>query len=146
LKNIAINGFFDPLHKGHIIMIQEASMMGELTVILNNDKDAIKKKGYSFLPQDERKLIIENIKGVRQVIVVPENTDNKKAVSEIFREIKCDIFETGYGDSNELFEVCKDLGIEVVYFQKRMRDDGTVCSSSKLVEGKNDNYKNSNKD
>ena len=64
-KIIAVSGGFDPIHVGHVRMIQEAASLGdELVVILNNDHWLMKKKGYVFMPQDQRKEIIEAIAGV----------------------------------------------------------------------------------
>ena len=139
MKSVAINGFFDLIHKGHIIMIKEASELGELTVILNNDAQAMKKKGYCSLPQEDRRLIVQNINGVSQAIIVAENNNNLEAVINILKEINCDIFVTGKGDSPELVEACRNIGIEIYYFRKRLLADGSVCSSSKLAEYCNDN-------
>ena len=86
MKNIAINGHFDPLHMGHIRFIKIASRRGKLTIVLNNDQWAIRKKGFVFLPAEERKAILESIKGVHRVITVPENDNNEIAVGKILKK------------------------------------------------------------
>ena len=62
---VAVSGGFDPVHIGHVRMFKEAKALGDrLVVILNNDNWLIKKKGFVFMPQEERKEIIEAIKCV----------------------------------------------------------------------------------
>ena len=34
---ILVSGGFDPIHSGHIALIQEASKLGEVVVLLNSD-------------------------------------------------------------------------------------------------------------
>ena len=69
MKNIIlVSGGFDPLHSGHIKLIQEASKYGDVVVLLNSDKWLCEKKGKEFLPYSERKIIMGAIKSVIDVI------------------------------------------------------------------------------
>ena len=36
---VLVSGGFDPIHSGHIYLIQEASKYGDVIVLLNSDKD-----------------------------------------------------------------------------------------------------------
>ena len=65
---ILISGGFDPIHSGHIKLITEASKHGNVVVLLNSDEWLRNKKGKEFLPIEERKIIMLNIKGVIDVI------------------------------------------------------------------------------
>ncbi len=57
---VAVSGGFDPIHIGHVRLFQEAKALGdELVVILNNDNWLALKKIHVFMPQTERKEIIE---------------------------------------------------------------------------------------
>ena len=48
---VIISGGFDPIHVGHLRMIQESSKLASrLIVIANSDKFLIEKKGYAFMP------------------------------------------------------------------------------------------------
>jgi len=48
---VAVSGGFDPIHIGHVRMIQEARKLGDkLVVIINNDHCLTHKKGYAFMP------------------------------------------------------------------------------------------------
>ena len=63
-KLIAVSGGFDPMHKGHVRMIREASKHGDVVVILNSDDWLERKKGYKFMNFEERSYIAGSIKGV----------------------------------------------------------------------------------
>ena len=58
-KTIAISGGFDPVHIGHLNMIKGAADHGDVVVILNSDAWLEQKKGYVFMPFEERKAILE---------------------------------------------------------------------------------------
>ena len=69
MKIIVVSGGFDPIHSGHIDYIKSAKTYGDkLIVALNSDNWLIKKKGKFFMPFLERKIIIENLKHVDDVI------------------------------------------------------------------------------
>ena len=59
---VAISGYFNPLHVGHLEYIEQSKKLGDkLIVIVNNDKQAILKKGTTFMKEDERVKIMESI-------------------------------------------------------------------------------------
>ena len=63
-KTIAISGGFDPVHIGHLKMIKGAAQEGSVIVILNSDSWLEQKKGYVFMPFEERKEMMESLAGV----------------------------------------------------------------------------------
>src|SRR5210317_1264933 len=65
---ILVSGGFDPIHSGHIKLINDANKYGDVVVLLNSDDWLRNKKGREFLPFDERKIIMQNIKGVLDVL------------------------------------------------------------------------------
>ncbi len=130
-KVVAVSGGFDPIHIGHVRMMQEAKKLGdELIVFLNSDDFLIRKKGKPFMPFDERKELIEAFGCVDQVIPV---IDIDHTVCETLRKYKPDIFVNG-GDrkSDDIpeYKICRELGIEMVFEVGR---GGKVQSSSDLV-------------
>jgi cytidyltransferase-like protein len=136
-KVVAISGGFDPIHIGHVRMIHEAKALGdELVVILNNDHWLSDKKGKPFMPAEERKEIIEAIKGVDRVIVtnhVPGDPD--RSVCRELRAIRPHVFANGGdrkpdGDPVPEVDVCAELGIEMRY---NIGVGGKVQSSSWLI-------------
>lgn len=88
-KVILVSGGFDPVHKGHLEMIEEASKLGnEVWVILNNDKWLRNKKGQAFMNEDERKYIMSRIKNVSNVIVCnPRGGDDETVCDGIYEAI-----------------------------------------------------------
>jgi phosphoenolpyruvate phosphomutase len=62
----------DFLHHGHINLINEAAKLGDLTVGLLTDKAVASYKRLPYLDYDERKAVVEALKGVREVI--PQET------------------------------------------------------------------------
>ena len=73
---VAVSGGFDPLHIGHVRLFQEARKLGgELLVILNNDNWLLKKKGFVFMPQEERMEILEALSVVDRVVLTNHPPD-----------------------------------------------------------------------
>lgn len=59
-----VTGGFDPIHSGHIALFNEAAKLGDLHVGVNSDKWLKNKKGYCFMPLEERMEIISNLQMV----------------------------------------------------------------------------------
>ncbi len=133
---VAVSGGFDPVHIGHVRMIQKAKKLGDkLIVILNNDNWLRKKKGYVFMSEHERKEIIKAIKGVDDVVVTshPKNSADRSICTEL-RKIKPDVFANG-GDrvKSNIPEVavCEEIGCRMVF---GVGKGGKVQSSSWLIK------------
>ncbi len=138
IKLVAVSGGFDPLHIGHVRMIREARALGDkLVVIINNDNWLMKKKGYVFMPQEERREVVEALEGVDEVVFTEHGLDvDDMSVCSELRKILPDIFANGGdrkpdGDPVPEVSVCEELGIMMVY---NVGTGGKVQSSSKLVE------------
>lgn len=127
---VVTSGYFDPIHAGHIELFEKAKALGDrLVVIVNNDAQAKLKKGFAFMPQDERMKIVRAIRYVDDVFL---SIDNDRTVCKSLEAIKPDIFAKG-GDrtAGEIPEaaVCRKLGIKII--------DGLgekIQSSSELVK------------
>ena len=82
MKNAYVAMSADLLHQGHINIIKEATKYGKVTIGLLTDKAIASYKRVPFMKYDERKIVIEQIKGV--VNVIPQNTldyeDNLMAI------------------------------------------------------------------
>tara|TARA_A100001015_G_C14942208_1_gene693056 strand:- start:490 stop:1263 length:774 start_codon:yes stop_codon:yes gene_type:complete len=69
MKIIVVSGGFDPVHSGHIAYFKSAKLLGDrLIVALNSDNWLKNKKNKFFMPFNERKIIIENLSMVDDVI------------------------------------------------------------------------------
>jgi len=71
-KTVYVGMSADLIHPGHLNIINEAKKLGEVTIGLLTDKAIAGYKRLPFLTYEQRKLIIENIKGVHNVI--PQET------------------------------------------------------------------------
>ena len=77
-KLVIVSGYFNPLHKGHIEYFHFAKQHGErLLVIINNDNQRILKGSKAFMNEEERKLIINELKIVDDVLL---SIDQDKSV------------------------------------------------------------------
>ena len=66
---VIVTGGFDPIHSGHIEYFKHAAKLGQSLVVgLNSDKWLTRKKGQPFMPFDERKAVLENLRMVDWVI------------------------------------------------------------------------------
>lgn len=112
---IAVSGGFDPVHIGHIRMINDASRYGDVLVIINSDDWLMRKKGYVFMPWKERAEIMGSIKGVTIVSAVD---DSDGTVCEALRRHKPDVFANGGDRKTENtpeMDLCDHIGIEMMW-------------------------------
>lgn len=136
LRVVAVSGGFDPLHAGHVRMFKQAKKLGDkLVVILNNDHWLLKKKGYAFMSQKERKAVLESIKHVDKVVLTshPDNPNDMSVCAEL-KKIRPHIFANG-GDRTEKnipeVAVCHKIGCQMVF---NVGHGGKIQSSSWLLE------------
>lgn len=128
-KTIVISGGFDPIHPGHIAMIEDAAKYGEVHIVVNSDEWLVRKKGFFFQPWTDRKKILE--------IYTPHIysvDDSDGTVCEALRRIKPDYFGNGGDRTNKNtpeLDVCEELGIEPVF-----GIGGGKYSSSSAINGR----------
>ena len=85
-KVIVVSGYFDPLHVGHLEMLELAKELGdELVVIVNSDKQAALKKGKSFMHEDDRLKIIKAIRCVDQALL---SIDKDETVCKSLKRVR----------------------------------------------------------
>ena len=90
---VAVSGYFDPLHVGHLEYFQLAKQLGDkLYVIVNNDFQAFLKKQTSFMNENDRLEIIKSLSIVDNALL---SIDQDKSVSKTLEKIKPDIFGNG---------------------------------------------------
>ena len=74
MKIVVVSGGFDPLHSGHIAYFKSAREYGDkLIVALNSDNWLINKKKKFFLPFEERKIILENLSMIDEVVAFDDD-------------------------------------------------------------------------
>jgi D-beta-D-heptose 7-phosphate kinase/D-beta-D-heptose 1-phosphate adenosyltransferase len=124
-----VSGGFDPVHIGHVRLFKEARKLGnELWVILNNDNWLIAKKGFVFMPEQERKEILEAIKWIDYVFITEHDSnpsdmsvckDLEKLAKYYKDELKFDLLFCNGGDRKEgnvpEYELCEQCGITMMF-------------------------------
>lgn len=137
-KVVMVSGAFDPVHVGHVRMFNEAKKLGDkLIVLLNNDNWLQLKKGYVFMPENERREILESFAAIDEVILSSHKKGTKDiSIIDDLKKIRPHIFAKG-GDrhAGNIPEtpVCEEIGCMVV---NDIGFGGKVQSSSWLVERK----------
>ncbi len=115
-KVVAVSGYFNPLHVGHLEMIELASKLGtKLVVIVNNDKQVKIKGSVPFMSEADRMKIVSALKAVDEVML---SVDSDATVIKSLAKLKPDIFANG-GDRKSLndvpeYDICQELGVEMI--------------------------------
>ena len=121
-KAIIVSGYFNPLHKGHLEYFNNAkALCDELFVIVNSDHQRELKGSKPFQDEQERLLIVSNIKAVDKAVL---SVDLDRTVCMSIRKL-AEHYGTDYdlafangGDQNSdtipEIPVCKELGVEMV--------------------------------
>ena len=90
---VAVSGYFDPLHVGHIEFFQLAKDLGsKLIVIVNNNHQAKMKKGSFFIDEKDRMEIVAALRYVDEVFL---SIDKDNSVCKSLELIKPSIFANG---------------------------------------------------
>ena len=124
-KKVYIGMSADIIHHGHLNIIKKAKKLGQVIVGLLTDEAIASYKSLPFIPFNERKIIVENIKGVDEV--VPQETldyvSNLKKIKPDFvvhgddwktgvqKEIRQRVIDTLYEWGGELVEPRYTKGI-----------------------------------
>tara|TARA_R110000824_G_C15058914_1_gene662207 strand:+ start:431 stop:943 length:513 start_codon:yes stop_codon:yes gene_type:complete len=134
-----ISGYFNPIHPGHLSMIQDVKAKNPdctLVVIVNNDYQVGLKDSVPFLDEMTRCQIVQQIKGVDRVFL---SIDKNRSVAKSLQYLIQDPAYQNYiikfcngGDrdpnscENQEVRLCKKHNVEVEY---RYGDNKTYSSS-----------------
>lgn len=121
-RAVIVSGYFNPIHKGHLEYFNNAKALAdELFVIVNSDHQRALKGSKEFQKEDERLIIVQNIKAVDKAIV---SVDNDRTVCESIRflfekygnEYDLAFANGGDQDNSSIPEspTCKELGVQLI--------------------------------
>ena len=121
-KAIIVSGYFNPLHKGHLEYFNNAkALCDELFVIVNNDHQREQKGSKPFQDEEERMLIVSNIKAVDKAIL---SIDKDRTVCQTIAKIAEDYgehhelcFANGGDQNNDTIPervICEEMGVQLI--------------------------------
>tara|TARA_R100001082_G_scaffold106750_1_gene79898 strand:+ start:4988 stop:5446 length:459 start_codon:yes stop_codon:yes gene_type:complete len=133
---VVLSGGFDPMHVGHLRMIQESAKMAQIVIVgVNSDEWLMRKKGYVFMPLEERLEMVQGIRGVAKAMEFDDN-DNSACdllhrVRSLWPEFKVAFANGGDRTSDNIPEipVAEKLGVHLIWGV----GGGKIQSSSDLV-------------
>lgn len=99
---VMISGAFDPLHIGHLQYIVAASRINApnnlVVAVVNGDGFLNRKRKHSFMPEYDRAMIVDNIKGVYCTMIWDDGT---QLVDGALNLIKPNIFAKGVSKAGD---------------------------------------------
>ena len=114
---ILISGAFNPLHLGHLLLLKHASSYGDVVIALNSDEWVLKNKGYLLFDFDIRKMSLEDVPYVREVVSFD---DSDGTVCDALHKVKPTFFGNGGTAKNTTIpqkelDTCIQLDIEPIF-------------------------------
>lgn len=139
------SGGFDPIHIGHVRCIRGTvqraqnkdihawQMQGLVVVVVNADSFLERKKGYAFMPLEERMEIVDAIEGVDFVVPWEAEWPDQTVIGAL-GTLKPDYFTKG-GDRFDAstipeWDICQKIGCEII---TGVGKGGKIQSSSDLI-------------
>ena len=115
-KAIIVSGYFNPIHKGHIEYFHIAREFADkLIVIVNNDYQRKLKGSKEFMKEDERVMILKELKIVNYVYLSIDTTkDVSLSIKKLIKNYQknMNFFLVMGGQNNYTIpeaEICKNL-------------------------------------
>jgi len=123
MKRVIVSGFFNPLHGGHLDMIEASKKMGDhLIVIVNNDVQQKLKKDKIILPEQNRVRLMRALRDVDEVVIAidqdPPVIETLEVLAKKYPEDDLVFANGGDRDSEKAIpegEVCHKYNIELVF-------------------------------
>jgi cytidyltransferase-like protein len=124
MKRVILSGYFNPLHGGHLDMIEAGTRMGDyLIVIVNNDVAQRYKKGTIILNEQNRVRLISALRDVDEVFLsIDQDLAQCESLRSLAKKYPDDELTFGnggdrspHGDPPPEVAVCEELGIKMVY-------------------------------
>ena len=116
---VVVSGGFDPVHSGHIKLIKEARLLGDMLIVgINSDEWLARKKGRAFMPWNERLCILNNLSSVDEVYTFD---DEDNTAGHLLQQVRAHyptdriIFANGGDRTQENIPEMSVPGVEFVF-------------------------------
>jgi FAD synthetase len=121
-KKVLVGGCFDVIHIGHVKFLEKAKKLGDyLIVLLESDENIKKLKGKNrpIFKFKDRKYILESLKFVDKVIIIPSNPLHE-TYNKIVQDIKPHIIAVTEDDPiiERKLKQAKSVGAELIVIKK----------------------------
>lgn len=123
MKIVIVSGYFNPLHGGHLDLLDAAAKLGDkLVVIVNNDQQQLTRKGKIILDENDRLRLMKALRSVDDVVLSVDNdmsvVNTLKIVAEKYKGEQLVFANGGKTDPGRAIPetpVCRELGIEMMF-------------------------------
>jgi len=140
---VLLSGGFDPVHIGHVKMVQAAAELGKIVVVgVNSDDWLARKKGKSFMSFDERLYIMTSLRDTGYAVGFDDTDDSacdliKTAREKYGQDVSIAFANGGDRERDNIPEVqaCLDNNIKMVWNV----GGGKIQSSSDLIKNSQNN-------
>jgi len=137
MKVVIVSGYFNPLHGGHLNLIEAAKKLGDkLIVVVNNDAQQFAKKGKIILDEKNRLRLMRALRDVDEVVLsIDEDPTVRRTMELIAKQHPGDELTFAQGgdrDSDKVnpeADICHEYHIKIVY---AVGDSKKYDSSSRI--------------
>jgi cytidyltransferase-like protein len=132
---VVVSGGFDPIHSGHVAYLAAARALGDCLIVgVNSDAWLTRKKGRAFMPFDERRAVVGNLKSVDATLAFD---DSDGSAIDLIEQVKI-----AYPDSQIVFanggdrtaKNIPEMSVKDVVFQFGVGGEDKKNSSSWILE------------
>jgi rfaE bifunctional protein nucleotidyltransferase chain/domain len=113
MSRIVVNGTFDILHPGHLALLNYAKSLGAFLVVAIDADERVKQLKGPHRPinnQQERKLLLENLKAVDEVVIFNSSEELVDIVKQCAIMVK--------GSDYRGKSIIGEANCQVVYFDR----------------------------
>ena len=129
---VMVNGTFDIIHRGHLMMLQHAKSLGDhLLVAIDTDRRVKELKGENrpINNQDDRRYMLESLKCVNTVYFF----DSKEELINIMKEYQPDIYVKGSDWNRDRPSTAEQYCKQVIYYD-RVSDYSTTNIIQRIAD------------
>jgi rfaE bifunctional protein nucleotidyltransferase chain/domain len=129
---VMVNGTFDIIHRGHLMMLQHAKSLGDhLLVAIDTDRRVKELKGENrpINNQDDRRYMLESLKCVNTVYFF----DSKEELIDIMKEYQPDVYVKGSDWNLDRPSTAEQYCKQVIYYD-RVSDYSTTNIIQRIAD------------
>ena len=123
MKIIIVSGYFNPLHGGHLDVIEASRAMGDkLIVIVNNDVQQLQKKGKIILDEANRLRLVRSLRDVDEAVLsIDSDRTIRETLLSVAKAHPSDSLTFANGgdrsspESVPEYDICKEHGIAMKF-------------------------------